>query len=137
MICLDTNAVVAFLKDAPSPVLSRTTAALRSGLEVSISSVVLFELWYGVRKSIQQERNAKRIAELISSPLRVLDFNPRDAEEAGEIRAALERQGTPIGSYDILIAAQARSREALLVTANTREFNRVPGLKIEDWTITG
>jgi tRNA(fMet)-specific endonuclease VapC len=60
-------------------------------------------------------------------------FEPEDAEEAGDIRAALERSGTPIGPYDTLIAAQARRRGALLVTANRREFARVPGLRSEDW----
>ena len=134
MICLDTNAVIAFLNEAQSPVLSRTTAALKSGLEVSISSIVLFELWYGVGKSVQQELNKARIAELIYSPIRVLEFNTGDAGEAGEIRATLERAGTPIGPYDVLIAAQARRRDALLVTANTREFARVPGLRTDDWT---
>ncbi len=62
-------------------------------------------------------------------------FEPEDAEEAGDIRAELERAGTPIGPYDVLIAAQARRRNALLVTANMGEFTRVPGLRIEDWAI--
>jgi tRNA(fMet)-specific endonuclease VapC len=60
-------------------------------------------------------------------------FEPEDAEEAGDIRAALEHAGTPIGAYDVLIAAQARRRNATLVTANKREFSRVPGLRTEDW----
>ena len=63
-----------------------------------------------------------------------MTFDAEDAHEAGDIRALLERAGTPIGPYDILIAAQARRRGATLVTANTREFARVPGLKTEDWT---
>jgi len=63
-------------------------------------------------------------------------FEPDDAEEAGDIRADIERAGAPIGPYDVLIAAQARRRGALLVTANTREFTRVPGLRTEDWAVT-
>ena len=63
-----------------------------------------------------------------------MPFEPEDAEEAGDIRAALERAGTPIGPYDVLIAAQARRLDALLVTANTREFARVPGLKLYEPT---
>jgi tRNA(fMet)-specific endonuclease VapC len=63
-----------------------------------------------------------------------LPFEIEDAEEAGDIRAALERAGTPIGPYDILIAAQARRRGAILVTANEHEFARVPGLMVEDWS---
>ncbi len=66
-------------------------------------------------------------------PVTILSFGPEDAEQAGDIRATLDRTGTPIGSYDVLIAAQARRRGATLVTANTREFARVPGLKTEDW----
>jgi tRNA(fMet)-specific endonuclease VapC len=62
-------------------------------------------------------------------------FEPEDAQEAAEIRAELERAGTPIGPYDVLIAAQARWRHAVLVTANTGEFARVPGLQTEDWAV--
>ena len=136
MICLDTNAVIALLKDESSPVLSRFELALLGGLSMSISSIVLFELHYGVNKSAQRAGNAARIAEFSSGPVQVLQFDSEDAEEAGDIRATLNRAGTPIGPYDVLIAAQARRREAVLVTANTREFNRVPGLRVEDWTKT-
>lgn len=66
--------------------------------------------------------------------MRVLNFDQDDAREAGEIRATLRAAGTPIGPYDVLIAAQARRRDAVLITTNTREFVRVPGLRIEDWT---
>lgn len=134
MICLDTNAVIAVLKDVVSPVLLRFEDALLNNVPVAMSSIVLFELQYGVMKSRERAGNAARIAEFSSGPVQVLDFNAEDAEEAGEIRATLKRAGTPIGPYDILIAAQARRRDALLVTANTREFRRVPGLQIEDWT---
>jgi tRNA(fMet)-specific endonuclease VapC len=65
--------------------------------------------------------------------VQVLDFEADDAEEAGDIRAALERAGTPIGPYDVLIAAQARRRGAVLAMANRREFARVPRLTTEDW----
>ena len=105
-----------------------------NGETVAASSVVLFELWFGAEKSARRDGNARKIEELLSSPLQVLEFDALDAKEAGEIRASLSRAGTPIGPYDILIAAQARRRDALLVTANTREFARVPGLRIKDWT---
>jgi tRNA(fMet)-specific endonuclease VapC len=72
----------------------------------------------------------------LSGPIEVLPFEPADADEAGDIRATLERAGTPIGPYDVLVAAQARRHDALLVTANTREFARVPRLKLEDWAMT-
>lgn len=133
MICLDTNAVIAVLNDRTSPVRTRIDAAIGSGDTLAISSIVLFELRYGAAKSARPERNAQRIADFLAGPIEILPFEPADAEEAGDIRAALERAGTPIGPYDILVAAQARRHDALLVTANEREFSRVPRLKFEDW----
>jgi tRNA(fMet)-specific endonuclease VapC len=133
MICLDTNAVIAVLNDRASPVRTRIDAAVGRGSALAISAIVLFELRYGVAKSARPERNAQRIADFLAGPIEVLPFEPEDADEAGEIRAMLERAGTPIGPYDVLVAAQARRRDALLVTANAREFIRVPRLKFEDW----
>ena len=135
MICLDTNVVIDLLKGPQSPVRTKCEAALEAGFPVAVSTVVLFELWYGAWKSSRQEGNAMKISELLASPIRVLDFQTEDADEAGKIRATLKRTGTPIGPYDVLIAAQARRRDALLVTANTREFARVPGLQLTDWTV--
>jgi tRNA(fMet)-specific endonuclease VapC len=133
MICLDTNAVIAALNRRTSPVLTRMEDAIASGEPLAIASIVLFELWYGAAKSERPERNRQRIADFLAGPIEVLPFESGDAEEAGDIRAVLERAGTPIGPYDILVAAQARRRNALLVTANAREFARVPRLKFEDW----
>jgi tRNA(fMet)-specific endonuclease VapC len=102
---------------------------------IALSAIVLFELWFGIAKS---ERRAENIAELeafLARGFEILALDGDDAEEAGDIRATLARAGTPIGPYDVLIAAQARRRDATLVTANGREFSRVPGLKIEDWTV--
>ncbi|SRR6266511_2672890 len=135
MICLDTNAVIVVLNNRTSPVRARIDAAIGLGRPLTISPIVLFELRYGAAKSAQPERNARRIADFLAGPIAVLPFEPADAEEAGDIRAALERAGTPIGPYDVLVAAQARRRDALLVTANEREFARVPGLKFEDWAM--
>lgn len=133
MICLDTNVVIAVLNDRTSPALARIEAAISAGDTLAISSIVLYELWYGAAKSARPQRNAQRITDFLAGPIEVLPFESADAEEAGEIRAALERAGTPIGPYDVLVAAQARRRDALLVTANEREFARVPRLKFEDW----
>ncbi|MGD0023547.1 MAG: type II toxin-antitoxin system VapC family toxin [Xanthobacteraceae bacterium] len=133
MICLDTNAVITMLNEPASRVEAQLRAALRGGNPVAISSLVLFELWHGAAKSARTERNIDRIKDFLVAPIQVLAFDADDAREAGEIRAALERLGTPIGPYDILIAAQARRRGATLVTANEREFARVPGLQTEDW----
>jgi tRNA(fMet)-specific endonuclease VapC len=134
MICLDTNAVIALLNRSSAPVRARLAAAAHRREVVAISVVVLFELRYGAAKSANRQRASRRIADFLSGPVKVLDFEPDDAEEAGDIRAALERAGTPIGPYDVLIAGQARRRRAVLVTANLRKFARVPRLKTEDWT---
>jgi tRNA(fMet)-specific endonuclease VapC len=135
MICLDTNAVIAILNNRNPLVRLRVEAAIGLGHPLAISSVVLFELHYGAAKSARPDRNAQRIVDFLAAPIEVLPFDSADAEDAGDIRAALESTGTPIGPYDLLIAAQARRRAALLVTANGREFARVPRLKFEDWAI--
>ena len=134
MICFDTNAIIAVLNSPLSPVRVRIDGAIASGGRLAISSIVLFELWYGAAKSARPERNMRRIADFLAGPIGVLAFEFEDAQEAGDVRAALERAGTPIRPYDVLVAAQARRRDALLVTANGREFGRVPRLKFEDWT---
>jgi len=136
MICLDTNAVIAVLNNPVSPVRTRIDAEIGLGGTLAMSSIALFELWYGAAKSTRPERNARRIADFLAGPIEVLPFEFGDAQEAGDIRAALERAGTPIGPYDVLIAAQARRRDALLVTANGSEFGRVPRLKFEDWAMS-
>ena len=129
MICLDTNAVIAVLNNPVSPVRTRIDAEIGLGGTLAMSSIALFELWYGAAKSTRPERNARRIADFLAGPIEVLPFEFGDAQEAGDIGAALERAGTPIGPYDVLVAAQARRRDALLVTANGREFGCVPRLK--------
>jgi len=133
MICLDSNAVIALLNTRNSSIESRLQRALKRHTPVAISSLVLFELLYGAAKSAQPDRNRRRIADLMAGPIGLLELDADDASEAADIRASLERVGKPIGAYDVIIAAQARRRSALLVTANQREFARVPGLKIEDW----
>lgn len=133
MICLDTNVVIAILRGGPPKLLERFRRGLVEG-SLALPAIALYELRYGVAKSPRREANAERLAVFLQAPIEVLAFEPEDAEEAGEIRADLGRLGTPIGPYDILIAAQARRRSALLVTANIGEFTRVPELRVEDWT---
>ena len=130
---LDTNACIALNKGEPASVRARFDKAIRAGAHVWISGVVLYELWYGVAKSGRPKENAEDLATFLGGPIRVQGFEEQDAREAGEVRAALERIGKPIGAYDVLIAGQARSRGLKLVTANTREFGRVKGLDWEDW----
>jgi tRNA(fMet)-specific endonuclease VapC len=135
MICLDSNAVIMALNAPMSPLRTRLRATIQRGISVSISTVVLYELRYGAVRSDRPKHNAQRLADFLAGAIQVLPFEAEDAEEAGEIRAALDRVGTPIGPYDVLVAAQARRRRAVLVTANQREFGRVPGLATENWAV--
>jgi tRNA(fMet)-specific endonuclease VapC len=133
MICLDTNTVVAAINRRIPQVRERLLQTLVEGTAVGIPTIVLYEMRYGINKSGRPEQNAANLAAFLTLDVTEWPFDAEDAEEAGAIRAALERAGTPIGPYDVLIAAQARRRGALLVTANHREFSRVPGLRYEDW----
>jgi tRNA(fMet)-specific endonuclease VapC len=130
---LDTNTVVSLLRDKPPQVRERYRRAESSGDHLAVPSVVLFELWYGVEKSSHIQENTERVRVLLSGDLELLAFDDDDAETAGRVRAALERSGTPIGAYDLLIAGQALRRGFTLVTANTSEFSRVRGLNWVDW----
>ena len=131
---LDTNAVIALLRDNPAKVRDRYRQARASGDYLALSSIVLFELWYGVAKSSQVPENTERLRILLSGDLDLLDFDDEDAKAAGQVRAALEKGGSPIGAYDLLIAGQALRRGLTVVTANTSEFGRVTGLSWQDWT---
>jgi tRNA(fMet)-specific endonuclease VapC len=130
---LDTNACIALINGKPAFVRSRLQRALQAGEKVNVSTVVLFELWYGVEKSEQEESNRHRLQTFLAGPIAVLSFDEEDAKSAGEIRAALEKAGRPIGAYDLLIAGQAVRHKTTLVTANSKEFRRVKGLSWEDW----
>jgi tRNA(fMet)-specific endonuclease VapC len=131
---LDTNAVVALLRGKPAVVRERYREAEATGDYLALSSVVLFELWYGVAKSTQVPENAERLRVLLSGDLDLLDFDDEDARTAGQLRAALDKAGTPIGAYDLLIAGQALRRGLTVVTASTSEFSRVTDLTWQDWT---
>jgi tRNA(fMet)-specific endonuclease VapC len=133
MICLDTNIVIAAINQRRPAVRRRLEVALIDGIEIGIPAIVLYELWYGIKKSARPDAHAALLAAFLTLDLTPWPFGPGDAEEAGDIRAILERAGTPIGPHDLLIAGQARRRSAVLVTANTGEFARVPGLMTEDW----
>jgi tRNA(fMet)-specific endonuclease VapC len=131
---LDTNAVVAVLRNKPAEVRERYREAEAVGDRLALSSVVLFELWYGVAKSSRVPENTERLRVLLSGDLDLLDFDDEDARTVGQVRAALEKAGTTIGAYDLLVAGQALRRRLTVVTANTSEFSRVTGLSWEDWT---
>lgn len=132
MILLDTNACIAALNRRPHVVGERIAAALVHRRRVSVSSIGVFELWYGVAKSAHGQRNARAL-EVFLDPLHILSFDAEDARIAGNIRAALAKSGRPIGPYDYLIAAQALRYDLTLITANHREFSRITGLRLENW----
>ena len=102
---------------------------------ILLSSIVAFELWYGVAKSQRKESNTRRLETFFAGPLEWTLFDDEDARAAGTVRAELEAAGKPIGAYDVLLAGQARRRAATLVTSNVSEFDRVAGLKWEDWAV--
>ena len=131
---LDTNAVIALLKNQPSEVRSRLRHALSQGDAIAVSTIVLYELWYGVARGGRRRDNAERLRIFLSGNIEIVAFEEEDAMMAGDLRAALEAAGTPIGPYDLLIAAQALRSGATLVTANVAEFARVRSLVWQDWT---
>ena len=100
---------------------------------MNVSTIVAFELWYGVEKSEQREANKSRLETFFAGPISLMPFEEEDAKAAGKIRAELEAAGRPIGAYDLLIAGQAVRHTLTLVTANGKEFGRVKGLDWEDW----
>jgi len=130
---LDTNACIALINGTQARVRRRFQRAAARGSVMLLSSIVSFDLWYGVRKSQRREANIQRLETFLSGPLEWTPFNEDDARAAGDVRAELEAAGTPIGAYDVLLAGQARRRGATLVTSNVREFGRVKGLTWEDW----
>jgi len=121
---LDTNACIALINGKPPAVRAKFQKATDAGAQVFVSSIALFELWYGVAKSSRREFNKKRIEVFLAGPVHPLPFEDVDAELAGAIRADLESIGKPIGAYD-LIAGQAMRNKLKLITANLSEFARI------------
>jgi len=133
MFFLDTNVVIAVMNRRDDAIDVRLQNEISAGSTLIVPVPVLFELRYGAAKSQNPSRNHERIDAFLTAITEIIEFDDADACEAGEIRAFLESIGTPIGPYDLLIAAQARRREAVLVSLNRREFERVPGLMVTDW----
>ncbi|WP_110657145.1 type II toxin-antitoxin system tRNA(fMet)-specific endonuclease VapC [Salinicola halimionae] len=126
---LDTNICIYVIKNRPPSlreIFNNNTARL------CISSITLAELIYGAEKSAKPEHNLSVVENFVAR-LTVLGFDEAAASHFGQVRAGLERAGTPIGAYDLMIAAHARSRGLTVVTNNEREFDRVPGLVIANW----
>ena len=132
MILLDTNICIYIINARPAAVLERFKR-YRLG-EIGLCSVVAAELAFGVAKS-GSVRNRQAL-EMFLAPLTILPFDDRAAWAYGDLRADLERRGTPIGSLDTIIAAHALSLQATLITNNTREFAQVSGLHVDNWVPT-
>ncbi|MDH7785706.1 tRNA(fMet)-specific endonuclease VapC [Ochrobactrum sp. 19YEA23] len=128
---LDTNAVITLIGRRSDTLVSRVLGSVPG--TIGLSSIVVHELYFGAHKSAKIEHNLETLR-LLLADFPVLDFDQRDAYVAGDIRAALAVKGTPIGPYDALIAGQAKARDLVVVTNNTGEFERVEGLRVEDWT---
>lgn len=131
--CLDTNACIALLNGSSAALRTMVTEALGEGSVLCVSSVVLHELWFGAAKSGRPAQNASRIQAFLSGPVHVLPFDEADARAAGEVRARLQRAGTPLGAYDTMIAGQALRRGLTVITADADDFARVDDLMWEDW----
>jgi tRNA(fMet)-specific endonuclease VapC len=124
---LDSNAVIALMK-GNSGFLARLRQ--HQPQDFGIPAIVVHELFYGAYKGLRIAQNVARVEAL---QFQTVDFDREDARQAGEIQAKLAAAGTSIGPYDVLIAGQALARALTLITHNTREFQRVPGLLMEDW----
>jgi tRNA(fMet)-specific endonuclease VapC len=127
---LDTDSCIALIKRKPAKMLDKLTSHAPG--DVGLSTVTLAELRYGVAKSAQRDTNTLALDEFLL-PLEIADFDTNAAGAYGQVRVTLEKAGTPIGPLDTQIGAHALSLGAVLVTHNTREFRRIPGLAVEDW----
>lgn len=131
MYLIDTCICVSMLRGASSEIPKRFRAAMSKG--VAVSSITAAELQYGLAKSDGRESNRRGLENLFAS-VQIVPFGVHAAEAYGIVRNYLERRGTIIGPYDLMIASHAIAEHAVLVTNNMREFRRVPTLELEDWT---
>ena len=130
MYLLDTNICIYIIKKKPVDVLK--TLKTKAKKKIYVSSITIAELEYGVAKSHFPEKNTIALIEFLSI-FHILPFDDADAVECGMIKRDLEKKGKIIGPMDLLLAAQARAKQFILVTNNTKEFERVEGLKKENW----
>jgi len=127
---LDTNICIYIINKKPAAVLKRVQSK-RPG-QIATSTITIAELAYGVARSRYPDRNRIALLEFLF-PFTILDFDQRAAIEYGQIRALLDAKGRPVGPMDLLLAAQAKSHNLILVTNNEKEFQRIGGLRIENW----
>lgn len=127
---LDTDACIALIKNRPDGMRHRLSRLLSE--EVGVSAIVAAELWFGVQHSQKKKQNEAALKDFLSYAT-LLEWPCGACRLYGNIRSTLQKAGTPIGAMDLLIAVHALSLDAVLVTNNTREYERVPDLKIESW----
>ena len=132
MFLLDTNICIYLMKNTYPKLTERLFS--HSPSQMAVSSITVFELEYGAAKSKWSEKTRLNL-ELFLAPFTIIPFDGKDAVIAGQVRRYLEKEGTPIGPYDLQIAAQALSRDMTVITHNVNEFCRVPGIKTEDWAL--
>jgi tRNA(fMet)-specific endonuclease VapC len=131
MYLIDTNICI-YLINGSSKNLQQKIESFNP-YEIAVSAISVAELEYGASKSQHVEQNRTTLHKFLSA-FEILPFDDRDAESFGIIRAHLEKRGTPIGAYDMQIAAQGIAKGIIVVTNNVREFERVPSLHVENWT---
>ena len=129
----DTSAVISLLGQKSDALIDRVLDCSEG--EIGIPAIVSHELCFGAYKSQKVLFNLETIRLLLRDFV-VLPFDEEDSRQAGEVRAKLNEAGSPIGPYDVLIAGQARARDLILISNNVREFERVPDLRLEDWTVS-
>jgi len=131
MYLLDTNICIYIINNNPKHVVERIKSLKPP--QIKLSSISMAEMGYGVSKSRDRDKNRQALIHFASA-FDIIEFNDNDAEVYGLIRAELEKKGQIIGPYDMQIAAQAISRDLILVTNNTSEFSRISNIKLENWT---
>ena len=129
MYVLDTNTLIYFFKGLGN---ASQNLLAKSPKDIGIPAIVLYELEVGIKKSKSPQKRIKQLKDLTSS-VNVLPFGKAEAQASAQIRAQLEKKGTPIGPYDILIAGTALANQATLVTHNVEEFKRIKNLNVIDW----
>ena len=129
MFILDTNTLIYFFKGIGNVSQNLLSKPPR---DIGIPTIVLFELEVGIAKSGSPRKRMKQLQDLMET-VHILSFGPSEARAAATIRVQLERKGTIIGPYDVLISGTALAQHAVLVTHNIREFDRIPRLQVEDW----
>ncbi|MFL5268446.1 MAG: tRNA(fMet)-specific endonuclease VapC [Stellaceae bacterium] len=126
---LDTNICIYVIKNRPAELREQFD---RLAEQICISTITLAELYFGVEKSNRRIQNLQAVEQFVAR-LEALPFSAEAAAHYGQLRAELERAGEPAGPHDMLIGAHARSAGLIIVTNDLREFERIPGLRVENW----